>query len=67
MCNSNTMVVANHLKLDEHALRGNLSFRRGSTCVLEIDLCVTKSLCINIVQELKVNQSIKCSDHAFYV
>ena len=63
MCRNNNMVVMNHLNRDGYTL-GDLSFRRGSIWISEIDLRIGKFDCIRFVSSLEINQTIKGSDHA---
>ena len=64
MCDEKEMVVANHLKYDGKQLRGNLSFRRGGRWISEIDLCLVKYNCLNVLKDLYIRQDMMCSDHA---
>ena len=63
MCNGNDMVVANHLRFQNKQLGGNLSFRRREW-ISEIDLCLVKYKCIDMLEDLQIQQDIEGSDHA---
>lgn len=64
ICRNNEIFVANHLyHLDRH-LGGDLSFKRRHTWISEIDLCITKQMCILLLKDILVRQDIRESDHA---
>ena len=63
MCSGNDMVVANHLRIQDKQLGGNLSFRR-TEWISEIDLCLVKFKCIEMLKDLQIRQDIEGSDHA---
>ena len=64
VCNNNSLVVANHLYHTGRQLGGNLSFKRRHNWISEIDLCIVRNDCIDLLQEVYVNQEIPGSDHA---
>ncbi|MEA3357745.1 MAG: hypothetical protein U9Q67_04920 [Patescibacteria group bacterium] len=63
MCQGNGMLVANHLKIKENCLGGNLSFRKRNW-ISEIDLCLVKNNLINKVKSLDILQGVRGSEHA---
>ena len=64
VCNNNSMVIANHLCYNGRNLGGELSFKRRSTWISEIDLCLVKDRCIDLIRNISVHQDIVGSDHA---
>ena len=61
---SNSLVIANHISHKGRSLGGNLSYRKRERWVSEIDLCLIKYQCLDVIKKLEVNQCIKGSDHA---
>lgn len=64
VCNNNALVVANHLHHRGRQLGGDLSFKRRQNWISEIDLCIVKEDCLDLLQKVYVNQEIPGSDHA---
>lgn len=64
ICNNNGLVVANHLCCDRKLLGGDLSFRRREQWISEIDLCVAKNECVNMISDIRVDHTVPGSDHA---
>ena len=64
ICNNNDMVIVNNLSyLDKH-FKGNLTYRQGDRWVSEIDLCLSKKSCLNLIQDLQIHREVRGSDHA---
>ena len=63
ICHNNMMVVANHLHHRGRQLGGDLSFRRRDTWVSEIDLCLSKQQCVDLIKTVETRQDIHGSDH----
>ncbi|KAK3886208.1 hypothetical protein Pcinc_009627 [Petrolisthes cinctipes] len=64
ICNNNGLTVANHLYHNGNLLGGDLSFRRRGHWISEIDLCIIKNECADMITNLNVDQTIPRSDHA---
>ena len=64
LCNNNSMVIANHICHNGRNFGGELSFKRRSTWISEIDLCLVKGECIDLIKDINVHQDIPGSDHA---
>lgn len=64
ICHNNAMVIANHLHKNGRQLGGDLSFKRRNTWISEIDLCLTKRDCIDLIKSVEVRQEVRGSDHA---
>ncbi len=64
VCNNNMLVVANHLHHGGRQLGGDLSLKKRYTWISEIDLCIIKGDCIDLLQQVYVNQDVPGSDHA---
>ena len=63
ICSHRTLVVMNHLLYEGKIMGGNLSYRKREW-VSELDLCIISRECIELIDCLEVNQSIRGSDHA---
>lgn len=64
ICNNNGLAVANHLHRNGKLLGGDLSFRRRERWLSEIDLCVIKNECVDMITNLHMDQTVPRSDHA---
>ena len=64
LCKGNSLVIANHLKYNGKHYGGNLSYRKGTRWISEIDLCLIHEDTLPILQEVEIRQEIKGSDHA---
>ena len=64
LCKEKSLVVANHLRYNERCLGGDLSYRKGTRWISEIDLCLIHEDVLPILNEVEVKQNIKGSDHA---
>ncbi|KAK4295004.1 hypothetical protein Pmani_032401 [Petrolisthes manimaculis] len=64
ICNNNGLTVANHLYHNGNLLGGDLSFRRREHWISEIDLCIIKNECADMITNLNVDQTIPRSYHA---
>lgn len=64
VCINNALVVANHLHHRGIQLGGGMSFKRHHIWISDIDLCIVKDSCIDLLQEVYVNQEIPGSGHA---
>ena len=63
ICHNNMMVVTNHLHHRDRRLGGDLSFRRRYAWVSEIDLCLSKQECVDLIKTVET-QDIHGSDHS---
>lgn len=64
MCVNNKLVVANHLYRNGKLFGGGLSFKRRNTWISEIDLCIVKGTCVDMISKVDIDHDIPGSDHA---
>ena len=64
LCKDKSLVIANHLKYNDKCFGGNLSYRRGTRWITEIDLYLIHEDVLPILNEVEIRQERKGSDHA---
>ena len=64
LCKEKSLVVANHLRYTERYFGRDLSFRKGTRWISEIDLCLIHEDVLPILNAVEVRKDIKGSDHA---
>ena len=65
ICKDDKLLIVNNLSTPQHTLKSNLTFRRRSQWISEVDLCIISPKLVSTITAFHVNQNLNMpSDHA---
>ncbi len=64
LCSDLNCIVGNHANVRLKRFAGNLSFKKSTRWISEIDLCILSTACVDLVSDIRINQDTTLpSDH----